>query len=86
MNQAVLSLQFVNKGLVHMQAKNGQVYYNKLEFCFVVNYSGMCGSRKYPYPPQIQKTIGNSDGEEGFKGSKILPHLHNQLSIHFLFL
>ena len=27
----------------------------------------MCGSRKYPYPPQ--KTIGNSEGEGGFKGS-----------------
>lgn len=41
MNQAVDSLQFVNKGLVHMQAKDGQVSYNKLEFCFVVNYSGI---------------------------------------------
>lgn len=37
----VLPLQFVNKGLVHMQAKNGQVSCNKLEFCFVVNYSGI---------------------------------------------
>ena len=30
----------------------------------------MCGSRKYPYPPPPpRKTIGNSEGEEGFQGS-----------------
>ena len=29
----------------------------------------MCGSRKYPYPPPPWKTIGNSEGEGGFKGS-----------------
>ena len=30
----------------------------------------LCGSRKYPYPPPPQrKTIGNSEGEGGFKGS-----------------
>lgn len=34
-------LSLWTKVLVHMQAKNGQVYYNKLEFCFVVNYSGI---------------------------------------------
>ena len=31
----------------------------------------LCGSRKYPYPPPPppRKTIGNSEGEGGFKGS-----------------
>ena len=32
-----------------------------------VSFPRMCGSRKYPSPPW--KTIGNSEGEGGFKGS-----------------